>query len=135
VPTVTPITNVTYTLSLITDPITGPFTSTFNTSAGIPLVFRLNQVTAGPLSNVTVSFGDGNSAQNIILSASVPSANISYNYSIGGAFTISASPSITGAPNATITVNTISTFVRGPPFYTGLLTLINGINRNTSKNI
>jgi hypothetical protein len=113
------ITNVNVTLSLATDPISGPFTSSFNTSAGTVLNFRLNQVTAGPKSIMAVSFGDGMPAQNITLSSNVPYVNFTYNYTLGGTFTISAVPILISAPNATVTVNTITAYVTGPPFYTG----------------
>jgi hypothetical protein len=119
VPTVSTITNVNFTLSLTTDPVSGPFTSKFNTTAGTLLNFRLNQVTAGPQSIVTVSFGDGLPARNITLNSTGP-CNFTHNYTLGGPFTISALPMLVSALNATVTVNTITAYVAGPPFLTGM---------------
>jgi hypothetical protein len=123
---------VNFTLSLATDPISGPFTSKINATAGTALNFRLNQVTAGPKSIVAVSFGDGMPPLNITLNSTDP-CNFTYTYTLGGTFTISALPLLVGAPNATTTVNTITSYVNGPPFYTGICNIFKGLSEIKQK--
>jgi hypothetical protein len=108
-PVVSPITNINYTLSLSTDPVDGPYTT--NVSAGIfvPIIIRLNQLTAGPMSNVSVSFGDGSPLQNFSISASNP-VNIVNNYTTSGIYTITATPLAIGL-NVTLTVNTMTVVI------------------------
>jgi hypothetical protein len=103
---------------LSSDPLSGPFTTSFNATAGVAIQLRLIQLTAGPLSNVNVSFGDGLPPQNYTVMIGV-SVNITYNYTSGGLFVITATPVPFGLPNATVTVNTMTVSVTGPAFYSG----------------
>ena len=116
-PNVSPIENVNYTLSLATDPLSGPYSLTVNTTAGVTLTCQLIQVTAGPSSSVVVSFGDGSVNQtfsSIVVSTPV---NISHNYTTAGTFTISVAVTLTGLTGVNTTVNTITAYVAGPPVY------------------
>jgi hypothetical protein len=108
VPTVTKFNNITYTLSLNSDPLAGPYTTTVYTTPDSAVNIRINQVTAGPLSNINVTFGDGSPVQtyNNIIS----SFNITKIYSTPGTYTIVATPYGLSVPNASIaiTVNTMT---------------------------
>jgi hypothetical protein len=109
VPTVSPFTNINYTLSLSSDPLTGPYTTTVSIPPGTLITVKLNQWTAGPISNVSVSFGDGTPLQNYNISAD-SCVNITKNYTIAGTYTITATPVAVGL-NVNITVNTMSVYV------------------------
>jgi hypothetical protein len=119
VPTVTAFTNVNFTLSLLSDPISGPFTSSFNTTAGIAFTLRLTQATPTPATTVCLSFGDGSSLQNVTLTAGAY-LNITYNYTTGGSFKIVATP-IMASLNYTVVNNNITVNVAGPTVYQGKL--------------
>jgi hypothetical protein len=113
-PVVSQLTNINYTLSLSSDPLPGPYTTNVNLTTGETITIRLNQCTAGPISNVSVSFGDGTPSQSYTLVSSY--VNISYIYMTAGTYTIVASP-VALSLNAAITVNTITVVVTGPPAY------------------
>jgi hypothetical protein len=105
-PVVSPITNINYTLSLSTDPVDGPYTTSASAGIFAPIIIRLNQWTAGPKSNVSVSFGDGSPLQNFSISASNP-VNIVNNYTTSGIYTITATPLAIGL-NVTLAVNNMT---------------------------
>jgi hypothetical protein len=75
-------------------------------------MLRLLQLTAGPMSNATVTFGDGSSAQSFFSFHAGLSANMNYNYSAIGSYTVTATPvvselsgiSVSGNVTMTITV-------------------------------
>jgi hypothetical protein len=118
VPTVLPTTNVTFSFSLLSDPSTGPFTTTYNTSAGFTLNIRLNQVTAGPVSTVVVSFGDGSANQTVSsLVAGIP-VNMSHNFTTGGIFTITGT--VTGLTGLNTIVIPMIVNVAPPLTYSGI---------------
>jgi hypothetical protein len=83
-----------------------------NTTVGLSIIVKLNQLTAGPNLNVSVSFGDGTAAQSYSLMSS--SVNITKNYSTAGTYTIEATPT-SDLPNVAITVNTMTVNVAPPP--------------------
>jgi hypothetical protein len=113
--TVSAPSNVNYTLSVSTDPLSGPYNSTFNISAGTAFQLRMTQLTAGPQSYVCVSFGDGSPLQNFTFNVETY-LNITFNYTIGGTYIILAYPvglnSSFSVVNNNITVN-----VASPPIY------------------
>jgi hypothetical protein len=115
IPTVSAPTAVNYTLSVSTDPLNGPFNSTFNTTAGIKFQLRLSQLTAGPQTNFTVSFGDGITFSNLTLNVET-NLTFSYTYMTPGTFKIFATPIV----NASYTVinNNITVNAAIPPVYT-----------------
>jgi hypothetical protein len=110
--------SVNYILSLSSDPLSGPYTTSFNATAGVPIQLRLVQMTTGPLSNVNVSFGDGSPPLNFTVTIGA-SLNIAYNYTTGGLFEIVVSPVPVGLPNATLSNYTMIVNVTGPPIYSG----------------
>jgi hypothetical protein len=100
------LTNITYTLSLSSDPLTGPFTTSVTVSLGTVISIRLNQLTAGPVSIVNVSFGDGTPEQNftIVVGSYV---NLTKNYSTTGTYTISADP-VTVSLSIPVCINNVT---------------------------
>jgi hypothetical protein len=119
VPTIAPITTLNYTLSLATDPLTGPFTTTVNTTAGLTLNIRLTQVTVGIVSTVVVSFGDSSANQTFAAIQTGSPVNISHNYTSGGTFTISVFANATGLTGVNFTVNKVIVNVIPSPTFTG----------------
>jgi hypothetical protein len=103
---------------LSSDPWSGPFTKKLNIWSDTLIQLRLVQVSAGPCSNVSVSFGDGLPPQNYTVMIGV-SVNFTYNYTYGGLYVIAVTSMPLGLPNASITVNTITVNVTGPPVYAG----------------
>jgi hypothetical protein len=104
-----------YTLSLSTDPQAGPYTTYANKTLGNATVtIRLQQWTAGPKSNVSISFGDMSANQTCIITAG-SDVNITYSYTKAGTFTIVAYIS-TGLSGVNVTVNTIIVNVNGNLF-------------------
>jgi hypothetical protein len=121
-PTVLPITNINYTLSLSSDPLAGPYNTTVITALGNQLSIRLIQQTIGPISTVSISFGDGSPLQNYTIngatytSSSYNYASISYTYTTAGNYTIVAFP-VPLSLNATTTVNNMTVVVFTPTYY------------------
>jgi hypothetical protein len=115
------ITNVTYSFSLTSDPLTGPFTTTFNTSLGTypSITVRLNQVTVGLVSTVVVSFGDGSANQTVTNLVAGAPVNISHNFTTSGTFTIFGT--VTGLTGITKTVVPMIVNVAMPPTYSGIV--------------
>jgi hypothetical protein len=110
--TVAPFASINYTLSLSSDPLTGPFTTSVKIALGTLLSIRLAQQTAGPYSYVSVSFGDGSPLQNYTLGNSSPNyiysyIVINYNYMRTGTYTIVATP-YTALLNVTTNINTVT---------------------------
>jgi PKD repeat protein len=98
--------------------LTGPYSTSVGIALGSAITITLNQLTAGPISNVNVSFGDGTVSQFINLTSS--SVNITKNYTTAGTFTITATPSSQHLPvtvSNTITVNVISPALYKSKFY------------------
>jgi hypothetical protein len=117
-PTVSPITEVNYTLSLSTNPVAGPYSTNVTTLIFEMTNICLNQWTAGPMSSVNVSFGDGSPVQNYIIMAGT-TLQIAYNYSTVGIYTIIAT-SLAIDLNVALVVNTITVNVTARPVYQGL---------------
>jgi hypothetical protein len=105
-PTVLQFTTINFTLSLSTDRLAGPYTTSVSITAGVQFTIRLNQLTAGPCSNVSLSFGDGSSLQNYTLKSSF--VNISYVYTKPGTYQIAAFPL---AQPFNVTVNNMKVMV------------------------
>jgi hypothetical protein len=122
VPTVSQFNNIQYTLSLSSDPLTGPFTSSLSIVLGSVITIRLNQQTAGPVSTVVVLFGDGSAAQSSTLMSS--SVNITKNYSTVGTFTISATATLVSLTGVNTSVNTMTVSVASPPSYECKLNIV-----------
>jgi hypothetical protein len=113
---VAPIAQINYTLSLATDPLTGPYTTAVNLTAGATIVIRLNQLTAGPTCNAAVSFGDGSANQSFFSLTAGSPLIISYNYTTWGkTFTISVNVTSVSLTNVNATVNTMT--VNVAPLY------------------
>jgi hypothetical protein len=107
VPTISTFTVVNYTLSLVTDPLAGPYTTIVNTYAGSATVnLRLTQWTAGPVSNLVVLFNDGtaNAAYNGVTAGT--SMNITHTYTAEGTYTIQVTCTLVGIAGSTA-VNSI----------------------------
>jgi hypothetical protein len=118
-PTVLPFTNVNYTISLITDPIDGPPTTTVNITAGTTLQIRLSQVTAGPNSSVVISFGDGSANQTIYSLMVGSPVNISHNYTTPGTFVITGTATLYGLTGVNTNVAPMTVTMPPPPYYNG----------------
>jgi PKD repeat protein len=95
-----------------------------NTTVGFSITIQLSQLTAGPLSNVSLSFGDGFPSQ--IYSLMSSSINISYMYTYPGYYNISATATAYELSTVNVTVNNMTAYVAPPPTYEGLA--INNIN-------
>jgi hypothetical protein len=117
VPTVEPLTSINYTLSLPTDPLTGPFTTTLNTTAGLNTTIRVYQMTAGPQSTVVVSFGDGSANQTVSSLMIGQPQNVSHIYTTSGTFTISATATTAGTTGVNTTLNQMTAYVAPAPVY------------------
>jgi hypothetical protein len=112
---VTKFATINYTLSLSTDPLTGPYTTFVNKTLGNATVtIRLYQWTAGPKSSVSISFGDMSANQTFILMGS-SYTSLTYSYTTAGTFLVVAYIS-TGLSGVNITVNTITVVVNGNVF-------------------
>jgi hypothetical protein len=113
--------NITYTLSLVTDPLTGPYTTSVSLTVGYALVtIRLTQVTAGPVSSVSVWFGDGTAAQTFSFNvASSPINLTTHNYSTTGTFKIYAAATTGALTGVPIYINNITVNVAPRPTYQG----------------
>jgi hypothetical protein len=113
---VTQFTTINFTLSLSSDPLTGPYTTNFTVNASTAFTITVNQWTAGPQSTVTVSFGDGSATQSFNLMSS--SVSITYNYTTAGTYTITATPVLTSLTGVNITMsNTLTAVVLALPIY------------------
>jgi hypothetical protein len=121
-PTVSPITNINYTLSLSSDPLAGPYNTTVITALGNQLSIRLIQQTIGPISTASISFGDGSPLQNYTLNGysyyyyTFHYVTMTYYYTAVGTYTVVATP-IPLSFNGTTTVNTMTIIVAGPILY------------------
>jgi hypothetical protein len=107
-------TAVQYQLSLSSDPLLGPYTTSISTVVGLSVTIRLSQVTAGPAANMSVLFGDGSPAQQFYLASSL--VNITYNYTTLGTFIVSANVTLVGLSIPCI-VNNMTVVVAPPPTY------------------
>jgi hypothetical protein len=121
-PIIEPFTVINYTLSLSSDPVSGPYSSSINVTVFKTVTIRICQVTVGPQSFGTVSFGDGSPIQTfstLICTYSPDYCNtISHAYASGGTFTINVTIAPTNADNATIAINTNTiTACVDAPFY------------------
>jgi hypothetical protein len=85
---------------------------------GSALTIQLNQWTAGPISNVSVLFGDGSPPETYNITAGLRK-NITYSYTTPGIFTISVNATPIGLTGVTVTVNTITVNVGLLSSYTG----------------
>ena len=105
IPTVYETSHISFSLSLNTDPVNGPYTTSVVALMDQQISIRLRQLTAGPKCNVSVSFGDGSTDTVYILMSS--SVVINVNYSSVGTYRIVATPIYTSAPapNATTSVS------------------------------
>jgi hypothetical protein len=103
------------TLSLASDPLTGPFSTALNITAGFPFTVVIAQVTVGPSSIVSVNFGDGSITRNFTITAAA-NASIPYNYTTSGTFNITVKPFVA---NYSLQNNIITAFVAETTFYTG----------------
>jgi hypothetical protein len=92
-----------------------------NTTAGSSLMIRVSQWTAGPKSNINISFGDGTPVQALISVTASISQYIPHNYTISGTFLITAICIPTGLTGVSVTVNTITVNVKALPVYQGKL--------------
>jgi hypothetical protein len=117
VPTVAQFSTVQFQLSLGTDPLTGPYTTSLSTFVGMSVTIRVSQVTAGPAANVSISFGDGSAAQQFYVASSW--VNVSYSFTASGTYTISATGTLVGL-SITPTINTMTVVVATPPIYSCL---------------
>jgi hypothetical protein len=102
---------------LSSDPFTGPFTTSINVTLGTTISIRLNQITAGPVSNVNISFGDGTPVQNYTLMAG-SFINMTKNYTAVGTFKIVPTP-VALLLNVTLKVNNFTVVVNSPTVYQG----------------
>jgi hypothetical protein len=128
VPTISQFTNINYTLSLTTDPPAGPFTTTVNTTIGFSTVnISVSQWTAGPFSNIDLSFGDGSAIQSFTSITGGMSTNITHTFTTAGTYTISANATPIGLTNVTVTINTITVNVAPAPIYTGKMAILRTI--------
>jgi hypothetical protein len=101
---------VKYVISLNSDPVNGPYTENVTVTAGETLALRLTQMTAGPLTTVSLSFGDGSANQSFSLTGG-SFVIVNKTYPATGTFSIKATAS-TGLPgNVTTTVNSVTVFV------------------------
>jgi hypothetical protein len=108
---------VNYTLSLVTDPLAGPYTTTVNTYIGFATVnLRLTQWTAGPVSNLVVLFNDGtaNIAYNGVTAGT--SINITHTFTVIGTYNIQVTCTLVGIGGTTV-VNSITVNVATTPTY------------------
>jgi hypothetical protein len=113
-PTITAFSTVTYVLALSSDPLNGPYTKNVTVSTGETLALRLSQLTAGPLSNVSVCFGDGSANQSFSITGG-QYISVKKTYTVNGTFTIAVTAS-TGLA-VTTTVNSIVVFVFSPGIF------------------
>jgi hypothetical protein len=118
VPSVTLPTTLTYSFGLPTDPQSGPYNTSINTTTGI-VTITLNQITAGPQSTVVVSFGDGAANQTIsALSAGNP-VSINHTYTASGTYIISGTATPTGLTDINTTVVPMTVTVPVVAIYNG----------------
>jgi hypothetical protein len=82
---------VNYTFSLSSDPTYGPYTTTVNITVGLPVAIRLHQTTAGPITNGSVSFGDGTTVQTFTRLMAGSPVNFTHAYSATGTYIVKAS--------------------------------------------
>jgi hypothetical protein len=91
-----------------------------NTTIGFSTVnISVNQWTAGPFSNLSVSFGDGSVDQNFSVITVGMSINLTYTYTTYGTYIISVNPTPIGLTGVTVTANTITVNVAPAPVYSG----------------
>jgi hypothetical protein len=107
---VSQFTTINYQLSLSSDSLNGPYTTNVSTTVGTTITLKLNQVTAGPVSNVNLSFGDGSPVQTYTLTSSY--VNFTKNYTAAGTYTISAAP-VPVSLTVAVTVNNMTVVVTG----------------------
>jgi hypothetical protein len=112
-------TTVKYIFSLMDDSLTGPYSTNINIPLGTAINLRLVQMTAGPLSNLTVSFGDGSPDQAFYSIVVNTSLNLTYNYTTSGVYKIAATAVTTCLANVTysFTVDPMTVNVINSDFY------------------
>jgi hypothetical protein len=113
--TISPFTTVSYQLSMATDPLLGPYTTWYSEHQFWNITIRVYQLTAGPKTNVTVSFGDGTANKSYILTSSY--VNITYSYQLAGPFNISITAAAVDLTGLTYTSNILQVYITLPPVF------------------
>jgi hypothetical protein len=116
VPTISKFTNVSYSIWLNSD----PFDSFVYVPFGTTCSFQLSQLTAGPISSVSVKFGDSSPTQNYTLTSS--SVNITKTFAVVnsalGCYVIAVTP-VAVSLNVSIIINSLCVKMFNVTTYSG----------------